>query len=315
MRPIPYKGNGKHIFISYAHKDSDKVYPIIARMQADGYNVWFDEGIDPGTEWDENIAEHIDSCSYFIAFLTANYLASNNCMDELSFARDLDKDRFLIYLEEVELPRGMQMRLNRLQAIYWNRYDSTNPPFNKLYAAPGIEVCRDDYRTAQPTPDPTPAPAPKYVTRYCMKCGKILPEGTGPMCPECLVKQRAIDAINRARPVQPTPQPTPVQPTPVQQTPVQPLPQPVPVQTTFHQPAPMNAQGKRLKKRSTALLLCWLLGWFGAHRFYEENYVMGVVYLGLLFAASFTQGISVIGMLGLWIYDLVMLYRKPEFYY
>lgn len=40
-----YEGDEKFIFISYAHKDSETVYPIIEKLNADGYRVWFDDGI------------------------------------------------------------------------------------------------------------------------------------------------------------------------------------------------------------------------------------------------------------------------------
>ena len=46
-----YSGNKPYIFISYAHRNSAAVYPIIQRMAADGFRIWYDEGIDPGTEW------------------------------------------------------------------------------------------------------------------------------------------------------------------------------------------------------------------------------------------------------------------------
>ena len=69
--------------------------------------VLIDEGIDPGTEWDEYIAAHIDRCSYMIAFLSDNYFGSSNCRDELAFARDLDKPRLLVYIEQTKLPAGM----------------------------------------------------------------------------------------------------------------------------------------------------------------------------------------------------------------
>lgn len=35
--PVAYKGDQPYIFISYAHKDSDIVLPIISRLQQDGY--------------------------------------------------------------------------------------------------------------------------------------------------------------------------------------------------------------------------------------------------------------------------------------
>ena len=137
-RPIPYRGEEAYIFVSYAHKDSRKVWPIIERLQEDGFRVWYDDGIDPGTEWDENIAAHVADCGYFIAFLSENYLASNNCKDELNFSRDQGKPQLLIYLEDVVLPQGMAMRLGRNQAIFYNRYKAEEEFFAKLYEAQDI---------------------------------------------------------------------------------------------------------------------------------------------------------------------------------
>lgn len=118
----PYKGKEPYIFISYAHKNSDAIFPIIAHLQQNGYRVWYDGGIDPGVEWDENIALHINDCRYFIAFMSEAYLESSNCKDELNYARDKEKQRLLVYLEEIQLPEGMSMRLNRLQAIHKYKY-------------------------------------------------------------------------------------------------------------------------------------------------------------------------------------------------
>ena len=60
--PIPYAGKEKYIFISYSHRDTYQAFEIITRLKKNGYRVWFDGGIDPGTEWDENIAFHINDC-------------------------------------------------------------------------------------------------------------------------------------------------------------------------------------------------------------------------------------------------------------
>ncbi len=136
--------NMPYIFISYSHLDSDLVLPIVNRLRAEGYNLWYDIGIEAGSEWDENIARHIGKCSYFIAFVSKNYINSKNCKDELNYSRDLDKEQFLIYLEEVELPGGMAMRMNRIQAIYWNKYMPNNMDdgYQKIFTAVGIEKTR-----------------------------------------------------------------------------------------------------------------------------------------------------------------------------
>ncbi len=142
--PTPYKGKEPYVFISYAHKDKTAVFPVISRMQAAGYRVWFDKGIDPGSEWDEMIARHVEGCGCFIAFLSKNYLASSNCKDELNYARDLEKNRLLVYLEDVTLPAGMAMRLNRLQAIFMHRYEKENEFYETLFSAQGLETCRGE---------------------------------------------------------------------------------------------------------------------------------------------------------------------------
>ena len=129
-----------YIFVSYAHKDSDKVYPILERLSNAGFNIWYDKGIEAGSTWDDNIALHIDTSAYFMAFISENYLNSSNCKDEISYARDLNKDMLLIYLEEVALPSGMAMRLNRNQAVIWNELDDayTGEDFSKILNAKGI---------------------------------------------------------------------------------------------------------------------------------------------------------------------------------
>lgn len=137
----PYRGIKPYIFISYAHTDSKNVFDIINNLQSAEYRVWYDEGIDPGTEWDENIAVHVEKCGYFIALISENYLASSNCKDELNYARELEKPRLLIYLEDVQLPGGMRMRLSRLQAIHKNKYVSETAFMQKLFETKGLETC------------------------------------------------------------------------------------------------------------------------------------------------------------------------------
>ncbi|MBR2389211.1 MAG: toll/interleukin-1 receptor domain-containing protein [Mogibacterium sp.] len=142
-RIYPYSGNEPFIFASYSHRDMEKVFKIIKGFQKRGYRIWFDEGIDPGTEWDEYIAEHIDKSHYMIAFLSENYFGSSNCRDELAFARDEDKPLLLIYIAADELPKGMQLRLNRLQAVHWYSYDDQDMFYEKAMSAAGLDVCKE----------------------------------------------------------------------------------------------------------------------------------------------------------------------------
>ena len=128
------------IFVSYAHKDRhvDQVLKTIQFLRSSGFNVWYDDGIDPGTEWDDIIAHHIETCAYLFSFVSTAYMESDNCRDELNYARDIKKRMLLIYLEPVELSGGMKMRMNRLQAIHKYKYSSFEAFERKLLATEGL---------------------------------------------------------------------------------------------------------------------------------------------------------------------------------
>ena len=137
----PYHGSEPYIFISYSHRNADRASAIIRSLNRAGYRVWYDEGLIPGREWDENIARIIMGCGYFIALITREYLASSNCKDELNYARDKNKPILLIYLDEVALPAGMELRLGRLFAVHYNQY-STTEEFYLRMGSPGATGVR-----------------------------------------------------------------------------------------------------------------------------------------------------------------------------
>ena len=157
-RLLPYEGDLPYVFVSYSHRNTDAAQQIISRMIGSGYRVWYDEGIDPGTEWDENIAAHVEGCGYFLALISGEYLASDNCKDELNFARDLDKQRVLVYLEETDLPSGMKMRLSRIQAIHKYTYTDDGAFYDKLFRTRGLQACLGEAPRSQPPAANPPAP-------------------------------------------------------------------------------------------------------------------------------------------------------------
>lgn len=121
-----YRGEGSYIFVSYAHANSDIVFPFISVLQQK-YNVWFDEGIHFGREWDEEIMAKIENCSLFLFVVTKESLVSANCKDELAQARDLKKPFINILAErsmDDELPPYFKLRYSRYQKCYLDSYGS-----------------------------------------------------------------------------------------------------------------------------------------------------------------------------------------------
>ena len=62
-KPFPaYSGDEPYVFVCYAHDDSDVVYPEMAWLHEQGVNLWYDEGISPGSEWSQALADAIERC-------------------------------------------------------------------------------------------------------------------------------------------------------------------------------------------------------------------------------------------------------------
>ena len=137
-----YEGNEPYIFISYAHKDSDSVLPIIRRLQDENFRVWYDAGIEAGTEWPEYIAEHIKECSCFVCFISQSALDSHNCRREINYAIKLKKNVLTAYLEDVELTVGMDMQLDILQAIFKSRHETDDSFEEELLRSARLQVCK-----------------------------------------------------------------------------------------------------------------------------------------------------------------------------
>ena len=137
----------------------------------------------------------------------------------------------------------------------------------------------------------------------CPSCNLELGENAK-FCPICG------SIVNRPAPVEIAPEPTPA---PVQPAFEQPAFQ-APAQPAFEQPvyqAPPQPQVVnntvvvgRERSKWVALLLCFFLGYLGAHKFYEGKTGMGVLYL-------FTAGLFGIGAL----IDFIALLFKPTTYY
>lgn len=141
--PVAYQGTKPYIFISYAHKDSQKVLPLITALQQRGFRVWYDAGIEIGSEWPEYIAEHLYNSSCVLAFLSQAALDSHNCRREINFAIELRKNLMIAYLEDINLTLGMRMQLNSLQAIYCHKYPSISATTDALTATRLLDPCKD----------------------------------------------------------------------------------------------------------------------------------------------------------------------------
>lgn len=138
-----FSDHNSFVFISYAHKDADVVLPIISGLQRAGISVWYDDGIEAGTEWPEFIAEKLISCTKMIVMLTNNYVASHNCTRELNLAVEENKPILTIHLQKsIQLSPGYRMQLGTTQGIFRHRFSSQKDFMDNLASARFFEDCR-----------------------------------------------------------------------------------------------------------------------------------------------------------------------------
>ena len=148
-----YEGNQPYTFVSYSHRDSQLVVPIIEQLESRGFRIWFDPGIEPGMDWPDYIAGHIDSCTVFLAFISGSASASPNCRQEVHRAIQKNKDIIVVYLDNSEITPGLEMQLARIQSMMLWNFASLNDLAEAISNTRPMQYCRGDgpARPVEPT--------------------------------------------------------------------------------------------------------------------------------------------------------------------
>ena len=113
-----YSGSDPYVFISYAHKDMQKIMPVIERLNNDKYRLWYDAGIEAGANWPEVVASHLLNSKTVVLFISESFLKSQNCRREVNYAVSEKKDMYCVFLEKTDLPQDMAMQLSTVEKLY-----------------------------------------------------------------------------------------------------------------------------------------------------------------------------------------------------
>ncbi len=133
-RPYPaYRGDQPYIFVCYSHADNELVYPELVRLKAQGCNIWYDEGITPGEEWTQELAEAIEGATHFLYYVTPGSVASKYCRNEVGYAVTNNKQLIAVHLEPTQLTKGLQLSTGATQAIL--RYELSQQDYSEKLRA------------------------------------------------------------------------------------------------------------------------------------------------------------------------------------
>lgn len=159
-KPFPaYEGADPYFFVSYAHEDSDVVFPEMAWIDRTGFNLWYDDGIHVGSVWRSALADSLSKSAGLIFFATEKSVESNNCLKELNFVLDEEKPVFVVQLDDTPLPSLLRLALSDRQALRRSEFDEETFR-SRLVTALSTVVSIEDAEAATKTELPTIAVLP-----------------------------------------------------------------------------------------------------------------------------------------------------------
>lgn len=128
------------VFISYARSDRERVAPLVAAIQAQGWTVWWDPEIDAGQEFDRLIAAELKAAAAVLVVWTPDSVTSRWVRGE---ARE-GADRGILVpvrFEAASLPIDVRA-LHTIDLDDWGE-DPRSPQAQEVLRAVGVIIKRD----------------------------------------------------------------------------------------------------------------------------------------------------------------------------
>lgn len=124
QRPFAaYSGDQPYIFVSYSHSDAERVYPLLSALKQRGLNIWYDEGLEPGSSWRAGLADSIQNCERVLFLVSSVSASSRNCEREIEYALSKNKPICVCFLERTQLTSSLDFSLGSEQAIFADHYE------------------------------------------------------------------------------------------------------------------------------------------------------------------------------------------------
>lgn len=110
-----YIGDEPYLFVSYSHRDTAQVYPILDILYDNKYRLWYDESCETGNDFRDELKNKIEGCSGVVLFVSESSMNSPFCGMEILCAKEKNKRIFPIYLgDNLDIPPVFQIFLANL---------------------------------------------------------------------------------------------------------------------------------------------------------------------------------------------------------
>jgi len=113
-----------YVFICYAHDERETVVAQIDWLRAQGFTVWFDEAIEAGSRWSDDLARAVEGCSAFLYFLSPRSVSSRYCLDEVHFALECSRPIVPVEIAPVTLTPGLKLSIGGTHRLFMHKMES-----------------------------------------------------------------------------------------------------------------------------------------------------------------------------------------------
>jgi serine/threonine-protein kinase len=153
------------VFVSYKAEDRARLKPLVAALEAEGFSVWWDAHIGGGTNWRDDIQEHLNDAKCVIVAWTKRSVGpeGNFVRDEATRAQRAGA-YLPIRLDAVEPPLGF----GEVQAVSLQGWKG-NPADERFRAI--VEAVRSRVSGEQQAHRPTHIPQPRLSRRTAVVGG------------------------------------------------------------------------------------------------------------------------------------------------
>ena len=86
-----YTGDEPYLFVSYSHRDTSQVYPILDALHDRKYRIWYDESCETGNDFRDELRQRIENCEAVVLFVSEASMRSPFCGMEIIVARENGK--------------------------------------------------------------------------------------------------------------------------------------------------------------------------------------------------------------------------------
>lgn len=139
----PYIGNDPYLFISYSHADTEIVDRILNRINDEKYRFWYDDTMEIGEDFRNELRVRIEQCYAVILFVSKASMNSKFCGMEIITAFKYSKRIYPVFIEnDVEIPPSIKMVFENIQHVNSENIFESDKYIAKLIESLPVETMR-----------------------------------------------------------------------------------------------------------------------------------------------------------------------------